>query len=195
MELAGSAHLTKLFPIFSNYITDRANVYFKKPYRHRAQTMFSDINYKEKKEWYNDECKNKHDLYISSLYAFNLTKNNETRKIMLQRKKDYKYYCRTCKVKYNREQGRKLRELKKKRPREFWNTFKRKSPDETSEISLQEFYDHFRSLASNTNTHENDDIREFLNSFETDNIDSTCTYEELDEPITQLEILKMPQNS
>lgn len=108
--------------------------------------------------------------------------------MMLQRKKDYKYYCRACKVRYNREQGRKLRELKKKRPREFWNTFKHKSSDETSEISLQEFYDHFRSLASNTNTHENNDIREFLNSFETDNTENTCTYEELDEPITQLEI-------
>ena len=48
----------------------------------------------------------------------------------------------------------------KKRPREFWNTFKRKSPDEKTEISLQKFYDHFRSLASNTYTHENNDIRE-----------------------------------
>ena len=47
----------------------------------KEHKQFFCINYKEKNEWYNDEYKNKHDLYITSLYAFNLAK-----KIMKQEK-------------------------------------------------------------------------------------------------------------
>ena len=62
--------------------------------------------------------KKKHTTYIEALYNFNLHKNNETRRHMMNAKKDYKSYCRTCKLKYSFEQGKKMNEMRKKNNRE-----------------------------------------------------------------------------
>ena len=60
---------------------------------------------------------------------------------MLDAKQDYKYYCRSCKQKYSYEQGRKMHELRKSRPREFWKQLKQKkiSPSEP-DVSTEDFF-------------------------------------------------------
>ena len=55
---------------------------------------------------------------------YNLLKSEETRKKVLDNKKDYKYLCRKKKQKYFVDRGRKMNELRKKKPKEFWKIFK-----------------------------------------------------------------------
>ena len=91
---------------FSKFITERANPYFENRKKTSTHHTFINTNDKDKQKWYNEECKRKHEQHQNMLYNYNLNRNNETRKIMLAAKKDYKYYCRSCKLKYSYDQGR-----------------------------------------------------------------------------------------
>jgi len=52
-------------------------------------------------------------------------------------------------MQYNREVGRKLNNIKRKSPSEFWQTFKTRSNSSAGEtISTEEFYNHFKNLAN-----------------------------------------------
>ena len=172
---------------FSQFITDRANPYFEKHSSERSDSCFYHENKTEKQKWYTDECRRWRQIYNEALYNYNLNRNNDTRKLMLDAKKDYKYYCRSCKQKYSYEQGRKMNELRKSRPREFWKQFKQKkiSPSEP-DVSTEDFFQYFRSLATADTTFENAEVSEFLQNFEANRADST--FNELDDPITQDEI-------
>lgn len=135
--------------LFTQFLTDRADPYFKKRYIPRKESFVNHTSRLKKQKWYNEECKLKREAYISALHNFNSDRNSETRKIMLEAKKDYKYYCRSCKLKYSYEQGRKMNEMRKKQPREFWKMYKHKKQTPTeSEISTENFYQYFKSLSN-----------------------------------------------
>ena len=112
---------------FTQFITDRANPYFQKSYKTKTYANFVNNNAKERQKWYNDECTRKHNAYKEALYNFNLNRNSDTRKNMLDAKKDYKYYCRSCKLKHRYEQGKNMNKMRRKQPREFWKLFKNKT--------------------------------------------------------------------
>ena len=176
---------------FTKFITDRANPYFEKRKRPRKNQNYININCKLRQKWYNDECKNKHTTYIEARYNFNLHKNNETRKQIMNAKKDYKYYCRTCKLKYSFEQGQKNeRNAIKKQPREFWKLFKgtRKRQTETGQdVPINDFYRYFCSLSSAETPFESAEVDDFLCNFDNSNRNES-TFCEVDEPITCEEI-------
>ena len=131
---------------FTKFITERANPYFQKRHIPNKMPAFANGNTKEKQKWYNYECSQKHARYQEALYNYNLNRNRENRMLMLDAKKDYKYFCRKCKLKYKYDQGKNMNEMRKKQPREFWRLFKNKSNTETGhEISLDDFYHYFRS--------------------------------------------------
>ena len=126
-------------------------------------------------------------IYNEALYTYNLNRNDDTRKLMLHAKKDYKNYCRSCKQKYSYEQGRKMNDLRKSRPREFLKQFKHKKiPPSEPDVSTEDFYQYFRSLATDDTNFENAEVSDFLHDFEYTRTDST--FKELDDPITQEEI-------
>ena len=63
--------------------------------------------------------------------------------------------------------GRKLNNIKRKSPREFWQTFKTRSYSPAGgTISTEEFYNHFKNLA-NIDTGENLEYTTFLRNFDT----------------------------
>ena len=172
---------------FSKFISDRANVYVSKMYKHKPETIFfSQVTQKYRNRWFNDECKRKNEAYKKAVYEFNIDRNDYTRSNIFKMKKYYKYFCRSCKLKYNREQGQKFRDLKRKHPREFWGMFKRQQQHGGNNISLQDFHDYFQALASDAITQDDIEIRENLNLYDNNYTDSTN--QELDEPITQTEI-------
>ena len=173
---------------FSKFITDRANPYFQTRKKESTSNIFININYKEKQKWYNEECKRKHEHYQSMLYNYNLNRSNETRSIMLAAKKDYKYYCRSCKLKYRYEQGRKMNEMRRKEPKHFWKLFKGNKTAQSDEVPMNDFYNYFKSLASQDSAFDDPEVSDFMQNFNISMTDST--YSELDEPITQDEIRK-----
>ena len=66
--------------------------------------------------------------------------------------------------------------------------FKRQQQHGENNISLQDFHDYFQALASDANTQDDKEVREIFNLY--DNNDTDSTQQELDEPITQIEIKK-----
>ena len=182
-----------IITVFSQFIADRANPHFEKHSKQTKHHYFTHTNTTEKQQWYNDECKRKRTVYNNALFNFNLTKNNKTRKLMLDAKKDYKYYCRSCKSKHSYDQGRKMNDMRKKHPREFWKMFKnKKSTSSETGISIEQFYQYFESLSTEENAFQNPEVNEFLQNFETSRSEST--FHELDDPITQEEIKRAPHS-
>lgn len=120
------------------------------------------------------------------LYNYNLNRNNETRKVMLAAKKDYKYYCRSCKLKFSYEQGRKMNEMRLKKPKHFWRLFRGHKKSQCDEVPINDFYNYFKSLASQDSAFEDPEVSNFMQNFNIPMADST--YSELDDPITQDEI-------
>ena len=110
---------------------------------------------------------------------------------MISMKKDYKYACRKTKLKYNSDQSKRMNNMRRKSPREFWKLFKRKPSSQISDtIPLSEFSDYFSKLADESSVNQNSfDAETFLNEF--DNRQNTHpSYPELDNPISIEEIIK-----
>ncbi|KAH3713008.1 hypothetical protein DPMN_072771 [Dreissena polymorpha] len=78
-----------------------------------------------------------------------------------------------------------------KAPREFWKSFKQKSPSTNAEnVSIYEFYEYLSTLSSYTDVNANsNEYDEFLHEF--DRIENqTSSYPELDKPFSLEEIKK-----
>ena len=129
----------------------------------------------------------KHDIR-EALKEYNLSKSAQTRKLLLDRKKDYKYFCRQKKQKFLIERGRKMNELRNKKPKEFWKIFRRKKPSPKHDISDDEFYQYFKRLTSESTDTINEQASDFMKNF--DSSARETTFESMDEHITQAEIQK-----
>ena len=84
----------------------------------------------------------------------------------------------------------KLVDLKNKKPEEFWKMFKQtKSVNIGCEISVQEFYSHFKNLYSEMSIEEDPLCENFMKEFDmNENTCSNSTFENLDTPFTLEEI-------
>ena len=81
---------------FSHFIADRANVFFENSYKLKSRISFDQSSKSNRNKWFNEECMRKREAYKTAVFEFNLNKNEDTRRTMYNRKKDYKYYCRSC---------------------------------------------------------------------------------------------------
>ena len=60
-----------------------------------------------------------------------------------------------------------LQNLKNKKPRDFWKLFKQKKEQNTaSHIEFSEFYNHFKTLASDIKIREDSVCEDFLTDFD-----------------------------
>ncbi|CAC5417560.1 unnamed protein product [Mytilus coruscus] len=148
------------------------------------RTRSKTTRYKEDKPWFNSECKRLRSIYISSLYTFNRDKNVKNHQILIMAKSKYKRLENKIKRKYQRQEGDMIAALRKSDPKKYYKLFQKKRA-QTSDVSLSEFFEHFRNLVTN------DGINETVDSLDTV---SDTTYDELDQIITQDEILKRISN-
>ena len=82
-----------------------------------------------------------------------------------------------------------MNNLRRTKPREFWKLFKHKNNVSGGNVKLQDFYEHFKTLASDVNEIIHVDVDDFLRDFD-GTPQNTPTVPELDVPITCAEILK-----
>ena len=75
--------------------------------------------------------------------------------------KGYKYFCRKKKLKFQRDRCLKMNEIRRKQPRKFWKLFKQKRNSPKNDISLDQFFDHFKNLASSDIENEEEDVETF----------------------------------
>ena len=111
---------------FSKFVTDRANVFFKKTHTVKHETMFTNSISAEMKKWYYEIFMQKKQTVQEAVRDFNLFKSEDNRKKVYEAKKDYKYYCRKCKQDFNRERCKQMNDMRKKKLKEFWKIFKNK---------------------------------------------------------------------
>ena len=111
---------------FSKFVTDRANVFFKKTYTVKNETMFTNSNNAEMKRWYNEICMQKKQTVQEAIRDFNLFKSEDNRKKVYEAKRDYKYYCRKCKQDFNRERCKQMNDMRKKKAKRILENFQTK---------------------------------------------------------------------
>ena len=173
---------------FTNFVSTRANQYFEKNVKISQDCKFNCSNSKDRQAWFDQECRNKKQIVYEALKEYNLLKSEETRKKVLDNKKDYKYLCRKKKQKYFVDRGRKMNELRKKKPKEFWKIFKCKKPSLNHDISDKDFFEYFKRLSSENEDTVDERIADFVRDFDFEARETT--FEVLDERISQAEIQK-----
>ena len=111
---------------FSSFINLRAKPFFEYC-TNRPSYKSCDSNYRAQEEWFDVECKSKRNLYLETLRVFICTKNVDNRRILHEKKRDYKFCCAKRKRQYQRQRCIDMNNLRNNRPRDFWRHFKRKS--------------------------------------------------------------------
>ncbi|XP_060602677.1 uncharacterized protein LOC132755774 [Ruditapes philippinarum] len=170
---------------FSQVITDNADKYFKKNVKCTNNTFLDRSN--DRKKWFNEECIEKQRIYKTALGQYLTHRNTKSLNRLHQLKREYKTCVNRAKKTFNRDRCREMNTMRRKSPREFWRMFKTNKNNSVNEISNEQLCEHFKTLAQDHNTPD-DDIEDFLRDF--DEHDGNSTYEELDFPITSDEVLK-----
>ncbi|XP_060582312.1 uncharacterized protein LOC132738738 [Ruditapes philippinarum] len=185
-DIVNSTHLSVSDKVkhYTNYITNIGNKYFEKKIVCRNYT-FIDNKCTERKKWYNDNCKEKREAL--ELYTCERNSDNFTR--MKQFKKDYKYCVRKTKKEYNVKRGRDMDEMRRKKPREFWRIFKSKGQSQNEAVSAEDFYEHFKNLATQQNITD-DEVEDFLKLYDENQHDDNVSSCDIDRSITKEEIRK-----
>ena len=80
-----------------------------------------------------------------------------------------------------------MNDIRSKQPKRFWKMFKKKGADKSCNVSINDFFVHFKNLAQSVETDENIDVVNFVNDFESQP-NKNLTFDELDPKITKEEI-------
>ena len=173
--------------LFSTFISSRAQPFFE-ICRPTKQSITFQTN-KTHEKWFDEACSEKRNIYLEALRDFNCVKNGENRRILWDKKRDYKFCCAKRKRQYKRQLCLDMNNLRRTKPREFWKLFKHKSNTSSGNIKLEDFHEHFKILASEVNETTHGEVDDFLRNFD-ETPQNTPTFPELDTPISQDEILK-----
>ena len=117
---------------------------------------------------------------------FNRVKNAENRKRIFDCKRDYKYFWRKIKQHYLTERRRKMNNLRKRKPKDFWKIFRNKQNTCSHNISDTEFFNYFKELSSENLEMSRENIEREMQNFDCNSREST--FDELDRHIIQNEI-------
>ena len=147
------------------------------------------VKYSTRAKWFDDECREKKELYNVALRQFNTYKTVDTRYVLCDdRKKDYKTTVRRKRRAYKFAEMKKIESLRHKKPKDFWAVFRRRKASKGEQLSPEEFYDYFRNLANEINIVNNEDAEQFCTRNDFDKNDPI--FDELDSNITTEEVRK-----
>ena len=139
------------------------------------------------KEWFDRECVESKKLYILALNSFNGNKSIDNRQLLFERKRSYKLLMRKKKREFKTKKSRELCELRKSKPKQFWNHFKPKLENCSNDVKPEEFREYFSSLFNDIRSTRIEDVESFIS--ETDFNINNPSFECLNTPFTSNEIL------
>jgi hypothetical protein len=138
--------------------------------------------------WFNETCKRRFNEYKSAIYNFNKCKSKTTHETLVHKKSLYKKLANKCKRQYMRFEGNMMNQLRKNSPKQFYKLFaKRKQKAAKSNITSDQFLEHFRDVSTSMGQDTTDD------NYDTSQI-QTSVYDELDATISIQEIEKAIKN-
>jgi exonuclease III len=136
--------------------------------------------------WYNHECENARKEFSSATRTYKNNRSPNNRKILLASRKKYRSVKRKSEANFKRQEKNKLHNFAKNQPQKFWKEIKKlkKNKTDIGDITIEEFYDHFKDLYSNNDVFLNNQVDEELSNNLNQNI-----VEELDKDFTLEDVL------
>ncbi|MCW4343918.1 MAG: reverse transcriptase family protein [Candidatus Thiodiazotropha endolucinida] len=172
-------HINAFCNQISNLFVEAADKSFSCP----SQNGLKHNQSYQKKPWFGPKCLAARQNYHKAKHLHKLDPSTSTKQELQNRSKEYKHTLNSYINKHNQSTQQKLRNMKSKRPKDFWkiiNATDNKTKDD--EIELKTFYDFFKNL--NQQDGDNDET-----PFERPNIDLTDDEELINSSITESEIL------
>lgn len=166
--------------MFTNIISEVASPLFKREYKNNVPSQ-ANLNI-----WYDKECVDHKILYKRALHNYNSNQSEINRIELCKQRKTYKYIVRKKKRAYKLKEGRKLSELRKSKPREFWKYFKSNNQSCQNDITVEHFKNYFSDLFNNIPTTVINEVENFNDNNDLNLHDPT--YGELNLPITLGEV-------
>ena len=136
------------------------------------------------KKWFNQECYLKKIKVQEAVREYNIAKTDENKARVFACKKDYKYFAESVK-KYNHERCKKMNEVRKTKTKEFWRTFKSKNKSPLNNISDNDFFEYFKNVSSEIEETIPEEVKTFVENFDSTENDTTSTFSSLDDPISR----------
>ena len=139
-----------------------------------------------RRDWFDKECMVHRKIAKSSLKRFRSSRSVNKLDIYLNHKRSYKSICKRKRQTYNKEQINKL-EMCVKNTSMFWKEVRKLSnkPKTTSNISLDDWYNYFRTLFASDSCLETDNVDEIHCDRNIDEVESIM----FNSPIDDGEIL------
>ncbi|XP_063447953.1 uncharacterized protein LOC134727502 [Mytilus trossulus] len=171
-------------------LSDIFEQFTKSEIRHKKYCDICTDDYKQfktttDKPWFTDECKNLYNAYQQALGSFNKYRSNENRLSLNLAKQKYKWLENKLKRQYKNQRGNMMASLKRTNPKQFYRKFKKRKKVIHSNITLEQFEEHFKKLTSNPDIHPQDLSGENTGTV-FDELDSPFTETELDDGIKKL---------
>jgi hypothetical protein len=98
------------------------------------------------KPWFDEKCRSLRNEYIGALSIFNRYRNNANREILTECKTKYKKETTKKKRNFMNWEGNSLSYMRKHNPKLFHRRFRKKKKQISTNISTNEFYNHFKNL-------------------------------------------------
>ena len=70
----------------------RDQPFFQRSHNNSPNVSFTESNYKSKECWFDNICTQKRNTYLEAFCTFNCLKNDENRRVLLEKKRDYKLF-------------------------------------------------------------------------------------------------------
>jgi hypothetical protein len=164
---------------FTLYITKNAQKHFsrrKQQNNKRHHTTFSH------QKWFNKDCKNAKREFSMARNKFLRNKCERNKIQFLDKKRIYNRLKRQTKNHFKKQEGERISQLAKDKPKDFWKKIKYQYKHEISspEIDINELYEHFNNLFASPNTHHNDNLNnEDMSIVEDEDLDMEFTENEV----------------
>ena len=99
--------------------------------------------------WFNDACEERRKTFFKYKNMFKMNPSIQNRELMQNSSKYYKVFVKTEKQKYDDKFCKKLKNLKTRNPKDYWNLLKGNSLHKPEcEISIDEFKSYFENIYS-----------------------------------------------
>ena len=136
---------------------------------------------REKKLWFNSECRRSRNQYHYARKFYNRYKSQESKNYLKRISKQYKQTIARNIRSFNQNRIEKLRKLKSSDSKEYWKILNPKTENKDSKASLNDLFNYFKDINSQDNSQTYTDIN---------NNNISELNEEINRPISESEILK-----
>ncbi len=168
---------------FVHILRDATDPLFLRRTKNNGQSRFNNTQVGSRTAvWFDHDCVTSKHEYLCALGEFNGCKSNANRTRFLDCKLRYKRVVKRKRRQFELKKRSDIIKLRHAKPRDFWKMFSSRKSAASNDISMDDFFKHFKELSTEANFGNNLEADNFCTNhdFSADN----RSHEELDRPIT-----------